>query len=96
MTGRRQWARCVDLTTVLVLPASGIGEEGGPVPEAHDGQAGQLRLPVRHLPRPLPRHHRDRHPAAIREGAHVPAARGGLERGGHARAGGERLISLSR
>lgn len=47
--------------TFLFRPAD-PGEEGWIVPEAHDGEAGGLRRPVRYLSRHVHRNQRDRDP----------------------------------
>ena len=68
----------LDLTTWVLLQGKHLslllgagyqaddGEEGGPVPQEHDGQACQLCLPQRHFTRPLPGHGRDWRPPLLR------------------------------
>ncbi|CAN0348743.1 unnamed protein product, partial [Ectocarpus fasciculatus] len=53
---------------------TGPGEEGRLVPQAHDGEAGELRVPFRHLTGPISWHHRDRHSPPLRQGAHLRPA----------------------
>ena len=58
------------------------GEEGGPVPQEHDGQACQLCGALGHLPRPIPGSGGDRGSPLLCRAPVLPRACHPLERGG--------------